>query len=115
LAIFQKAPPNSTPYSFRKKEVRASALPCEQTAGRGALFVVSKVMDLSHFGVVTEIIRHEPRASVSFFHADAQSSSDRLSIQQEWGSSWVPMAPRNALTSFMSAFEPCAAPAIKSE
>jgi hypothetical protein len=31
-------------------------------------------------------------------------SSDRLIIQQEWGSSWVPMAPRNALTPFMRAW-----------
>jgi hypothetical protein len=29
-------------------------------------------------------------------------SSDRLSIQQECGTSWVPMAPRKAFTSFMN-------------
>src|SRR5216683_5904976 len=43
----------------------------EQTAGGGGLFVVSKVMDLCYFGVVAQVIRHEPRVSVSFFHADA--------------------------------------------
>ena len=42
-------------------------------------------------------------------------SSDVESIQQECGSSWVPIAPRNALTSFIRAFEPSAAPAIRSE
>ena len=42
-------------------------------------------------------------------------SSERLIIQQECGSSWVPMAPRSALMPFMIAFEPIAAPAIRSE
>jgi hypothetical protein len=42
-------------------------------------------------------------------------SSDRLSIQQECGSSWVPTAPRSALTSFITAFEPSAAPAMRWE
>jgi len=36
--------------------------------------------------------------------------SDRLSIQQECGSSRVPMAPRKAFTSFVRVFEPRAAP-----
>jgi hypothetical protein len=33
---------------------------------------LSKVADFCHFGVVTQVVRDEPRASVSFFHADAQ-------------------------------------------
>ena len=56
----------------RERGARAGALPREQTAGGGGLVVVSKVMDLGHFGVVAQIIRHEPRVSVGFFHADAQ-------------------------------------------
>jgi hypothetical protein len=50
----------------------AGALPREQTAGGGGLFVVSKVMDLCHFAVVAQVIRHEPRVAVGSFHADAQ-------------------------------------------
>ena len=56
----------------RERGARARALPCEQTAGEGSLIVVSKVMDLLHFGVVAQEIRDEPRVSVGFFHADAQ-------------------------------------------
>ena len=29
-------------------------------------------MNLRHLGVVAQVIRHEPRVSVSSFHADAQ-------------------------------------------
>ena len=50
--------------------------------------------------------------AVLVLHANEVVSSDRLIIQQEWGSSWVPIAPRNALISFIRAFEPSAAPAI---
>ena len=56
----------------RERGARAGALPCEQTAGEGRLIVVSKVMDLRDFGVVAQVIRHEPRVSISFFHANAQ-------------------------------------------
>ena len=61
--------------------------------------------------------RRTSRVSASAFSICGCSVflSDRLIIQQEWGSSWVPMAPRNALTPFMRAFEPSAAPAIRSE
>ena len=48
------------------------ALLCEQTAGGGSLVVVSKVTDLRHLGVVTQVVRHEPRVRISFFHAEAQ-------------------------------------------
>ena len=56
----------------RERGARAGALPREQTAGGGGGFVVSKVMDISHFGVVAQIIRYEKRVAVGFFHADAQ-------------------------------------------
>ena len=56
----------------RKRGARARALLSEQTTGGGGLIVVSKVMDLRDLGVVAQVIRHEPRVSVSFFHADAQ-------------------------------------------
>ncbi len=56
----------------RERGARAGALPREQTAGGRCRFVVRKVMDISHFGVVAQVIRDEPRVSVSLFHADAQ-------------------------------------------
>jgi hypothetical protein len=42
-------------------------------------------------------------------------SSERPSIQQECGSSWVPIAPRSALIGRVIALVPSAAPAIRSE
>ena len=36
------------------------------------LVEVTKVMDLRHLGVVAQVVRHEPRVGVGFFHADAQ-------------------------------------------
>src|SRR5882724_8099056 len=44
----------------RERGARAAALPREQTAGGRGLFVVSKIMDSSHFGVVAQVIRDEP-------------------------------------------------------
>jgi hypothetical protein len=42
-------------------------LPLEQKAGGCVLVEVSKVMDLSHVGVVAQIIRHKPRIYISLF------------------------------------------------
>jgi hypothetical protein len=42
---------------------------------------------LRHFGVVAQVVRNEPRISVSFSMRMLSVSSDRLIIQQEWGSS----------------------------
>ena len=56
----------------RERRACPRALPREQTASGGGLFEVSKVMDFRHFGVVAQVVRYEPRVSVSFFHADAQ-------------------------------------------
>jgi hypothetical protein len=33
---------------------------------------MSKVVDFGHFGVVAQVIRHEPRVCVGLFHPDAQ-------------------------------------------
>jgi hypothetical protein len=49
----------------RERGACAAALPREQTAGDGSLIVMSKVMDLCHFGVVAQEIRREPRVSPS--------------------------------------------------
>src|SRR5258705_8190127 len=63
----------------------AGALPREQKPGGGGLFVVSKVMDLCHFGVVVQVSANS-RAFLSAFSMRMLSvSSDRLIIQQEWG------------------------------
>src|SRR5258708_5313073 len=43
----------------RECGARAGALPLEQTTGRGVLVKVSKVVDLGHFGMVKQVIRHE--------------------------------------------------------
>ena len=60
--------------------------------------------------------RRRARALLLAFSMRIDSvSSERPSIQQECGSSCVPMAPRSALTCFITAFEPSAAPAIRSE
>jgi hypothetical protein len=99
----------------RERGARAGALPLEQMVGRGVLVEVTKVMDFGHFGVVAQVVRDEPRVRVGFSLRMLSVSSDRLSIQQEWGSSWVPMALRSALMSFMKAFEPSEAPAMRSE
>jgi hypothetical protein len=50
----------------REGGARAGALPREQRTGGGGFFVVSKLMDLRHFGVVTQVIRHEQCVSVRF-------------------------------------------------
>jgi hypothetical protein len=51
----------------RERGARAGALPLEQKAGGCVLVEVSKVMDLSHVGVVAQIIRHKPRIYISLF------------------------------------------------
>ena len=99
----------------RERGARAGALPLEQKAGGRVLVEVSKVLDLGHLGVVAQVIRHEPRIASAFSMPMFDVFSERLSIQQEWGANWVPMAPRNALMSFMRPFEPSAAPAMRSE
>ena len=45
---------------------------------------------------------------------NATVSSERLSIQQECGSSWVPIALRKARIGFRPAREPMTAPAMRS-
>jgi hypothetical protein len=44
-------------------------------------------MDPGDFGLVAQVIRHKTRVGIGFFHAMLSVSSDRLSIQQECGSS----------------------------
>jgi hypothetical protein len=56
----------------RERGTRAGALPLEQLAGGGFLVEVSKVVDLGHFGMAKQVIRHKPRFRVGFFHAEAQ-------------------------------------------
>lgn len=56
----------------RKRRARAGALPLEQEPGRRVFVEVTKVMDFGHLGVVAQVIRHEPRIRVRFFHADAE-------------------------------------------
>src|ERR1700754_4537020 len=56
----------------RERRARTAALPCEETPGGGGLVVMTEVMDLGYFGMIAQVIRHEPRVAVRLFHADAQ-------------------------------------------
>ena len=62
------------PPTMSNENVEPAPVHClaNRRPGGGALFVVSKVMDLRYFGVLAQVIRHEPRVSVGFFHTDAQ-------------------------------------------
>src|SRR3954467_4198664 len=45
----------------RERRAGTGALPGENTAGRGALFVVTQIMDLRHLGMIAQVIGYEPR------------------------------------------------------
>ena len=49
------------------------------------------------FGVGAEEVRDEACVSISFFRADAQRFEPAADRPAGMGSSWVSMAPRNAL------------------
>ena len=60
------------PHPKKVVGVGACALSGKQTAGEGSGLEMSEVMDLRHFGVVTQVICHDPRISIGLFHAQTQ-------------------------------------------
>jgi hypothetical protein len=58
----------------RERGACAGALTLEQTAGRGVLIEVSKVVDLGHFGMAKQVIRYKPRVRVGIEVANCNSS-----------------------------------------